>query len=389
MKIRKIINQLKLGLLYPDYALHKFRKIVRGRGLIHLDYRLKSGYSLPPTTVSFNLTFLCNLRCKMCGQYGETGTYNDMDASTLKKMLSLDELKRVIDEISFAKPGIYIWGGEPFLHPNFIEFVEYIKKKKLNCVVNTNGTLLERYAVQLVDIGLDSIDLSIDGPQSVHDEIRGVSGTFQKVVAGIEAISRAKKSGRTKRPFIKLISVITENNYEHLDQIIQIAKNYDINYIEFAYGWFVNQTMGEKTDKLFQKNFQCNSTSWKGFLIDSHSLKDRNLKKIVQRIKEERSNGLFINFAPDVDLEYIDEYYRNPQYIPGQKKCVSPWLRADIRPDGDVTPCSSFPDYIAGNVREENFLDIWNGQRFKKYRQVLRKNKVFPVCSRCCGLYNY
>jgi MoaA/NifB/PqqE/SkfB family radical SAM enzyme len=276
---------VSLALRYPEYATQKLKKKVRGKVLAKLDYYFGNGFSMSPTTVSFNLTHICNLRCKMCAQYGQNGIFNNAKKDTIKGVLSINELRGIIDEIAVFKPDIYIWGGEPLLHPNFIDFVEYIKKRNLICVVNTNGTILQRYAHKLVSIGLDSIDLSLDGPQQMHDKIRGVPGTFKKVIAGLEAILMAKNDNLNSKPFIKLVTVITEDNYEFLEQVVQIARNYNIDYMELAYGWSVSQKMGEMTDKIFESNFQCGATSWKGFLTDCHKLDVQKLKKILQKIK--------------------------------------------------------------------------------------------------------
>lgn len=56
-------------------------------------------------------------------------------------------------------------------------------------------------------------------------------------------------------------------------------------------------------------------------------------------------------------------------------------MEAYIFPDGSVRPCLSM-DYIAGNIKEESFLKIWNNKKFRRYREVI-KEKVFPACTKC------
>lgn len=52
---------------------------------------------------------------------------------------------------------------------------------------------------------------------------------------------------------------------------------------------------------------------------------------------------------------------------------------AYIFPDGSVRACQSF-NFSAGNIREASFSVIWNSERYKNFRQVIKKRKAFPVC---------
>ena len=36
---------------------------------------------------------------------------------------------------------------------------------------------------------------------------------------------------------------------------------------------------------------------------------------------------------------------------------------------------------------ENNIKQIWNGSKIKKYRRVIKKNGLFPICSRCIGFF--
>ncbi len=62
------------------------------------------------------------------------------------------------------KPIISLFGGEPFLYPDILPLIREIKRRGLTCTVITNGGRLEALARELVEIGIDSIAVSIDGP---------------------------------------------------------------------------------------------------------------------------------------------------------------------------------------------------------------------------------
>jgi MoaA/NifB/PqqE/SkfB family radical SAM enzyme len=53
-----------------------------------------------------------------------------------------------------------------------------------------------------------------------------------------------------------------------------------------------------------------------------------------------------------------------------------------------VTPCRDYQDYSVGNINEQPFYEIWNGEKYKEFRRQLSKG-LMPVCSRCCGLQGF
>ena len=108
-----------------------------------------------PQFISFTVTNACNLRCQMCGQWSEEGYINNKtkrpDTGTRMK---LEDWKRLVDEIANHKIRfILVRGGEPFLFPGIIELLKYINSKGMFISLDTNGTLLGKYAEELVKIG--------------------------------------------------------------------------------------------------------------------------------------------------------------------------------------------------------------------------------------------
>jgi MoaA/NifB/PqqE/SkfB family radical SAM enzyme len=98
--------------------------------------------SFPPR-LSFTVTNACNLRCRMCGQWSDTG-YVRYGGATRRDM-ALADWKRLVDEgaehgVSF----VLVRGGEPFLFPGIIELLEYLLAKGIATAVDTNGAGEER-----------------------------------------------------------------------------------------------------------------------------------------------------------------------------------------------------------------------------------------------------
>ena len=68
---------------------------------------------------------------------------------------------------------------------------------------------------------------------------------------------------------------------------------------------------------------------------------------------------------------------------------MSLWMTAYVMPDGAVRPYHTM-NFSPGNVRKDNFMEIWNNKIYKSYRRLIKKRKNFPVCSKgCTELYRY
>lgn len=143
--------------------------------------------------IQWHLTENCNLWCTHCYQ-GERST----------EELPLSEMKRVVGEVSDMikdwsdtygvafSPSMNITGGEPFLKKDLFEILGEIKKQGFKMYVLTNGTLVSRdRARNLADLGVDGVQVSMEGPEDVHDAIRG-KGSFRAATEGVERLVDAK-----------------------------------------------------------------------------------------------------------------------------------------------------------------------------------------------------
>ena len=71
------------------------------------------------------------------------------------------------------------YDGEPFLYPDLLPLITYMKSKGFVVSVVTNGTKVAKLAKELVEVGLDVLLVSVDGPRDTHDNIRGYKGAFR------------------------------------------------------------------------------------------------------------------------------------------------------------------------------------------------------------------
>lgn len=373
-----------LALKYPTAARDRIRSRVRTR--LKIAPRVRKGIDRAPgpVTVSLNLTHLCNLRCEMCGQWRRQDVYR-------KEFLPLDKLQGLVDELAASRPKFYLWGGEPLLYPELPGLLEYLQAKGQYTIVNTNGVLLGKFVPGMVDLGIDGLDVSIDGPPEVHDRIRGVPGTFGKVMTALRLLRECRRERGTGKPMVKAITTISAMNVNRLDEILELFDASGLfDAVIFNLGWFTTEKIGEATDRIFRERLGCPSTSWKDFVGALGEVDPGKVASFMEAVSSRgRRRGPPVFFIPDLPPGRVEEYYSRPASLLGRKNCFSPWLSVEVRPNGDLTFCPDFPDYVIGNINEETFADIWNGERARRFRRLLIERGPFPLCSRCCGLFAY
>src|ERR1700748_2444164 len=130
-----------------------------------------------PKWIIFQLIERCNLRCHMCYQWGDSGSYHEKEQL---RTLDYAVIEKIVTSHVPYKPTFALFGGEPFLHPRIFDIIRLIKKNGCYVYINTNGTLLNHHAEELIAAPPDRIWISLDGPPDVNDRQRG-KGVFEKV----------------------------------------------------------------------------------------------------------------------------------------------------------------------------------------------------------------
>ncbi len=377
-------------LIRTPYVLTRTMKgLMRKHIGVKFDYNFLDSKSLPLSQISIKITILCNLRCKMCGQWGEKGYNLAKPNSELKEVVPLETYKRMVDEVAHLKPLIYIWGGEPFLYPDLMPLVSYMKEKDFIISLVTNGIKLKENAEEIVDRGWEALMLSLDGTKETHNEIRGSKDCFDTLAKGIDAVQTFKRQKNKTLPYVMILVTVSRDNAPILDKILDIGKEIQADCMIIYYFWFTNEQVGKAHTKVFEKALGCTPTSWHGYLHDVDRIDVAALQESVKRIKSKKYPFPYL-FIPDLPIEDLPRYYGDPGDFFGYGKCITPWLITELMPNGDVSPCRDYPDYVVGNIRENSLLEIFNNEKYQKFRKALKDaGGVFPICARCCGLMGF
>jgi MoaA/NifB/PqqE/SkfB family radical SAM enzyme len=157
-----------------------------------------------PLFASYNVTGRCNMRCIFCEWWKNTTP----ELPTKKAITAIDAVCRL------GVPFFDLSGGEPLMRKDIFTLAKRVTSHGCLVSMNTNATLLDESKVSEVAKVFDLVVVSLDGPREVHDQIRGVAGTFNKAVKGIKLLkARGAKVG--------INSVVTPWNITILPQFFE------------------------------------------------------------------------------------------------------------------------------------------------------------------------
>lgn len=378
---QNLSRALTKALHQPGYAVtNLWHRLKAG-----VAYHCLNGWSFGPETISLFLTYRCNLKCAMCGQWGESGAFKNLDGPILRQQLSLSQIESLIQDVRHYRPNFTLFGGEPMLYPEWLKVVALIKQAGLRCNIVTNGTLIKRWAKEIVQSGLDEIIFSLDGPEEIHDQIRRVPGTFRRALDGFQELHQLKKELGRKKPLVNINCTLTESNYRHLDAIIDIAEGISASGLTFHHLLFLDRSTVTEFIPFFQGLFHQAPVDWLGFILDQPPAIDVDfLNTEIKRITQRRYR-LPVTFYPNLDAAEVRQWYTQFAFQSHsyRNRCMSLWATAYIFPDGSVRPYHTM-NFTPGNIHTTPFSRIWNNPTYLNYRRYIKKHKCFAVCAKGC-----
>lgn len=336
--------------------------------------KIKKGYSDFPKGMDFLLTYDCNLRCNYCPWWG--GNYK---SKVKKTYMEISSALNLIDEISSFKPFIRLFGGEPFLHPEWDIIVKYAKEKGIWCTSVTNGTLIYDQAEKIVKSGLLALGVSIDG---FTNNLR-LKNSAEKIVEGIKKVNALKDYYKIENPLIEIYLTINEENYENLFEFGNYLKELKVNLYRLQHLIWFSKKQYEESLNILKKNIKFSSFFGpeEGYIRDKiYKLDIGILKNQIEKIK--KSNFPFkVEFHPELEFDEIYKYYNDIEYRREKNQsCRTMEKFCYISPEGTLFPCVTIE---IGNVFEKSFFKVWNSKKARRFRKLIRKIKRLPICGRC------
>lgn len=288
-----------------------------------------------PLSLSIETGTACNLRCPECPSGLKSFTRP-------QGKLSADFFRSVLDEVHpwLLNLNLY-FQGEPLLHPEFHELAAYASSKNIFTRTSTNGHFLdESSARKLIDSGIDSITVSVDGTtQEVYESYRK-GGQLDRVLDGIRNLSEARKKSKKITPVIRLQFLVTGENEHQLNSVYDLARRVGADRVDF------------KSVQVYE--FESGSP-----LISGH-------KNFARYKKTSTGNWVIKN-----DLE---------------DHCWRMWSGSVITWDGQVVPCCFDKDarHSLGNLKQQSFQTVWKSEAYNSFRMsVLKSRRDVDICANC------
>jgi GTP 3',8-cyclase len=323
-----------------------------------------------PSFIQMDITNDCNNNCIGCWCNSPLLGDKRLNPEVKSQTLPFSLIKSFLDETKDmgAKEIYYAGGGEPFMHPQIMDVLEYTKKKGLICYVNTNFTLIDREkARQLADLKVDYLTVSVwAGTPQIYAKTHPNKNeeTFSRIKDTLTYLNSIKdKSGK---PCIKVYHVISNINYHEISEMVDFALDTKSETLEFT----VIDTIPEATDRLLLTKEQSAAAAQKCDIIKSRIDKGE-FKARLEILNWDR-------FYSRISSIFASQGEYDKGLLDGLP-CYVGWTFARILADGNVNSCLKSHRFPVGNIYKEKFSKIWNSERQRKFRiNALRSKEGNP-----------
>jgi len=291
------------------------------------------------------VTYRCNSRCVMC----DIWKIKDYPELTLAQFEKLPSSLRDIN----------LSGGEPFLRMDLPQIVKVVVERcpQARIVISSNGFATELIIKQMKEILKIKPDIgvaiSIDGLNTIHDEMRGIPGGFEKAITTVKEL---KKLGMTN---LRLGFTVMEKNINQLSKVYDLTRELGIEFThsfaqssDFYFGGKQNETHPRKD--LLQREYN--------YLINKE-LKSWNIKKWLRAYFAFGMYNFITSQTPVLDNAPGREFFF-------------------LDPNGTIYP-SVVHNVPMANINELGKLsDFWCSELAKEKREEIDALKI-PVWMIC------
>tara|TARA_A100001015_G_scaffold321667_1_gene453861 strand:- start:65 stop:1228 length:1164 start_codon:yes stop_codon:yes gene_type:complete len=293
------------------YLVFRYKFLKCGQEKINLGY---------PPYLLIEPVSTCNLRCTFCFQTDKTFT-----KKPFMGVMDFELFKKVVDEANDIGIGAITLAsrGEPTLHKNFSEMLDYLGKKEniFEIKINSNASFLSEKICHSIFLNkVSQIVISADHYQKEEYERLRKNSNYEKIVKNVDSLFEIRR------------------------------KFYPGSTTEI-------RVSGIDADK------NLNREKFKNFWI-------------------KRSDHVTASFP----LERWDTYKNTPHYEINDP-CENLWDRMYVWFDGKVNPCDAdYKSLLSyGNVKDSSIKDIWNNNIIQKLREehLNKDRKKTKPCDRC------
>ena len=313
--------------------------------------RWMKGENIYPIELEIGLTNACNHRCIFCAVDYTGYKPERIDADMLKSNLSELSAKGL-------KSVIYAGEGEPLLHTDAFDIINYTKSVGVDAAVSTNGVLLTAEASRECLKSLTWIRFSVAGIcNDTYDKIQqGKSGDLDKVLVNMQEAVRVKRDQNLTTTLGVQLLLLPDNK----DEIVEMGQRLK----EIGVDYF--------TIKPFSQHPQ------------SQHILQVDYKEMLEL--ENQIKGL--------ETEEFKIYFRAHAMKKLESKrcykhCWALPFMVYVDAKGNLWPCIVFmgkEELKYGNINESSFVEIWEGNHRKEIVKYFMNMNLEENCRELCRL---
>ena len=286
----------------------------------------------PLNQIFWESTLRCNLKCRHCG--------SDCKVQSETPDMPAEDFLRVIDSIiphvDPHKLMVIISGGEPLMRRDLEEVGKELYRREMPWGMVSNGMLLEeKRLTNLMQAGLRSVTISLDGKEEDHNWMRGHQNSFRNAINAIQLLSKTKLKW-------DVVTCVNGRNLSYLPELKTILYGAGVRH------WRLVSIFPLGRAKQYPE-FQ---------------LSNGQFRQLLDFIKDTRKEGLIHTsygcegFLGEYEGEVRDHFYY----------CGAGINVASILIDGSISACTSIRSkFYQGNIYHDDLWDVWEN-RFQTYR---------------------
>jgi cyclic pyranopterin phosphate synthase len=289
------------------------------------------GKNIYPIYVEISPCGACNHRCIFCGLDFMEYQPRFLDKDILK--IRLREMARL-----GLKSIMYAGEGEPFLHKDIAEIINYTRKVGIDVAVTTNGVLFDEKLADSILASVTWIKVSIDaGTRDSYAKIHNTrQSDFEKVMKNMSYAVKLKRNKGLKCALGMQLILLPEN-YQEVELLAKKAKNIGMDYL------------------VVKPYSQHPLSKTKRFA----NIKYGHYAYLARKLDKFNDNSFSVVFRIHTMCKW-DDLRRN------YKHCLALPFWAYINSNGNVYACETFltkDRFRLGNIYRNTFREIWQGQK--------------------------
>lgn len=298
---------------------------------------------LNPKWLVLMTTDLCNSRCITC---------NIWQNKKLWEPLSPEEIKRTLKDPVFQGVEYIInTGGEATTRTDLKEvfMAEHEALPKARLQLSTNALMPER-AIETVkyclEQGIDmDVGISMDGIGEEHDRIRGVKGNFEKADYLLKKMLELREIYK-ERLVISVGTVLIDETINNIKAVQAYAKEKNVWH---NVQWY-------------------NNASFYGEITPEKEHMRQEIMKIVSELPPHMINEKWMKWLKDEPIRFT---------------CFAMHTFCILKSNGDIVPCLTHWNSVAGNVRKNTPTEIWHSKGAKDTRTIVKN------CAGCLNAWGF